>query len=196
MTDRIVEFLAGLGWRLRRMDSDHYTATFDCGRDEQMTKWFGRTALKWQNEDMCSVWILSPQDNETAVYGFFTLSSHLIIPGNVAKDDRASLAESRSWVNGLKNPFPAQLLGKFALDKDQQGKGLSLPLMLCVYVKHLEAAEVAGAKFLVVDVQEEALVNYYQERFGFIRSSQEGAAQMYRPTKAIREDVAKALADV
>ena len=180
---------------MRKLGQDHDVNFFDCGRDGAMTAWFCDKALKWQNEDMCAVWVLSPTRDADAVLGFFTLSAHQIIPGNVGKSHRASHEENKSWVNALQAPCPAQLLGKFAVAHSFQGQGFGEVLMLCAYVKHLEAAEAVGAKFLVVDVREERLVSYYSERFGFIRSGRDGEmAQMYRPTSVIREDVEQVLA--
>lgn len=195
MTDPLTTFLSRHGYQLRRMDEDHYVDFFDCGRDEAMNTWFTRTALKWQREDMCVVWVLSPQSNPTDPLGFFTLSAHQINPSNVDKKSRATDPANRAWTNNLQQPLPAQLLGKFALDASQQGQGLGALLMACAYSKHVEAAEVSGAKFLVVDVQEDDLVRYYESRFGFVRSGLIGErAQMYRPTAAIREDVGNVLA--
>lgn len=180
---------------LRKMDEGHYVDFFDCGRDQAMTQWFCGTALKWQREDMCAVWVLSPANNDTDALGFFTLSAHQIIPGNVRKDHKAVDPANKSWVNGLKNPYPAQLLGKFALDQSQQGKRLGELLMFCAYAKHVEAADAAGAKFLVIDVQEAQLVAYYRDRFGFIQSGLAAEmAQLYRPTSTIRADVEAAIA--
>lgn len=182
------------GLALRRMDEDHYVPFFDCGRDGDMTRWFTNRALEWQREDMCAVWVLSRAGDPSTPIGFFTLSAHQIIPGNVRKNDKAVHLTNRGWVNALQNPIPAQLLGKFALDERRQGRGLAPVLMLCAYVKHLAAAEAAGAKFLVVDVREDALVAYYERMYGFKRSELSGEmAQMYRPTSAIREDVGQAL---
>lgn len=194
MSDRLSAFLADAGLQLRKMDDDHFVDFFDCGHDAAMDKWFCETALKWQREDMCAVWVLSPLDQPADPLGFFTLSAHQIIPSNVNKAHKAADASNKSWVNNLQKAFPAQLLGKFALDGSQQGKGLGQVLMLCVYAKHLEAADAAGAKFLVVDVQEDDLVSYYSERYGFVRSGFAGeAAQMYRPTSVIRQELADIL---
>ena len=155
-----------------------------------MNSWFHKTAMKWQCEDMCTVWVLSKSKAPSDCLGFFTLSSHQIVPSNVHKKLRASDPENKAWVNNLKNPMPAQLLGKFALDAQEQGTGLSSILMTCVYYKFVEVAETAGAKFLVLDVQEPALVNYYTNEFGFMQSQMAGGrAQMYRPTSVIRQEL-------
>ncbi|RAX22764.1 hypothetical protein DRB06_03505 [Actinomyces sp. Z5] len=188
-------FLSSKGLSLRKMDDNHYVDFFSCGRDDKMDRWLSDTALKWQREDMCAVWVLSPASDDTDVWGFFTLSAHQIIPSNVAKTDKAFVGSNREWVYNLNNPFPAQLLGKFALDRGHQGRGLGEVLMLCAYAKHVEAADIAGSKFLVLDVRDDKLVSYYQDRYGFVRSSRvNGGAQMYRPTWVIRKELEEALA--
>lgn len=190
MNDRLNSFLGHKGLELRRLDEDHFVDYFDCGRDQNMNSWFHKTAMKWQCEDMCTVWVLSKSSAPSDCLGFFTLSSHQIIPGNVHKKLRASNPENKAWVNNLKNPLPAQLLGKFALDAQHQGTGLGEILMTCVYYKFVEVAETAGAKFLVLDVQEPNLVDYYKQKFGFERSTlAREIAQMYRPTSVIRQEL-------
>lgn len=190
MTGRLSAFLAAKGLQLRRLDGEHYVNFFECGRDEDMNQWFVERAMKWQDEDMCAVWVLSPADDETAVMGFFTLSAHQIVPSNVHRHHKAASKSNKSWVNNLQQPLPAQLLGKFALGESYQGKNLGHVLMACVYAKHVEAADAAGAKFLVLDVQEDGLVTYYSREFGFERSGRAGeTAQMYRPTSVIRKDL-------
>lgn len=194
MTTELSAFLAQKGFQLQRMNRDHDVDFFDCGRDEKMSSWFSNKALKWQAEDMCAAWVISPMSSSNDALGFFTLSSHQIVPSTIARNDKATDASNRPWVNALGQPYPAQLLGKFALDRSQQGTGLGQLLMLCAYAKHLETASITGAKFLVLDVREPKLISYYRDKFGFVRSSRSGElAQMYRPTAAIRSDVAAAL---
>lgn len=195
MTTRFRQFLDDRKLSLRPLDDDHYRDTFDCGRDEAMTEWFSRTAGKWSREDLCAVWVLSPAGNDSAVYGFFTLSSHQINPSIVSRKHRAAQSENRPWVNGLTSPYPAQLLGKFAVDKDQQGSGTGAILMLGVFDTYLRVTDLTGSKFLVVDVQEPDLVAYYRDRYGFIRSSQTDITRMYLPTEAVRQNMAESLAD-
>ncbi len=67
--------------------------------------------------------------------------------------------------------------------------------MVCVYAQHLAAAHASAAKFLVVDVQQPALVQYYCKRFGFVQVESSGErVRMYRPTTAIRQDMERILA--
>lgn len=191
MTSALDTFLASKGLALHPLSDDHMVEWFDCGRDERMTGWFTSKARQWHAEDMCRVWVLVKCESPGMPVGFFTLSSHQILPSNVEKNARSTDPSNRGWVNALHEPYPAQLLGKFALASDAQGQGLGEVLMLCVYSKYLEAADVTGAKFLVLDAQEPGLVTYYDARFGFAHATQQdGRTKMYRPTSAIRQDCA------
>lgn len=190
MSVQLDEFLGDQGLQLRKLDEDHLTDWFDCGRDHKMTSWLQRTAHKWQQEDMCTVWALTEDGQPGAVLGFFTLSAHSIVPSNVSKSDRVALPDNGGWMGSIKQPFPATLLGKFAVSEDKQGTGLAKVLMLCAYATHVETADLTGAKFLVLEAQDDRLVDYYRSTYGFVRSSRSGeVAQMYRPTRGIRDDL-------
>ncbi|MCB4208998.1 hypothetical protein [Arthrobacter sp. UM1] len=163
--------LAEKGLQLRALDEDHCLEAFDCGQDPRMTDWFCSTAHRWQQEDLCRVWVISPLDNESKPLGFFTLSAAQIIPAQVARSERAAHSANRPWANALQGAFPALLLGKFALDQDVQGSGLGAMLMLGAFAKHVQASDAAGIKFLILNVREERLVSYYCTEYGFIAST-------------------------
>lgn len=194
MKNSLESYLDAAELQLNRLNEDHYIDFFSCGRDPSMDRWFTETASKWQAEDLCAVWVLSPAKNNSDPLGFFTLSAHQLTPANLNKNARTADSANKSWLNGLEQPFPAQLLGKFALGAEQQGSGLSSVLMTCVYAKHMEASNAVGAKFLVLDIQNQMLLNYYQSRFGFQRSNRPGSLiQLYRPTSIIREELQEIL---
>lgn len=194
MYAQLLDYLNLRGLHLRRLDDEHYLEFFTCGRDDSMDDWLRRHARAWQKENLCSVWVLSTVDNRDQPSAFFTLSAHQIIPSNVDRRHKAAVSSNRPWVNNLDQAFPAQLLGKFAVDKDAQGTGMGTVLMVCVYAQYLEAAHASAAKFLVVDVQQPALVRYYRKQFGFMPAKGSGEmVQMYRPTTAIRQELEQIL---
>ncbi|WP_297747575.1 hypothetical protein [uncultured Tessaracoccus sp.] len=195
MYARLPDYLGQRGLQLRRLDEEHYLEFFTCGRDDSMDDWLQRHARAWQEENLCSVWVLSSIDNLDQPTAFFTLSAHQIIPSNIKRGHKAAVSSNSPWVNNLNQAFPAQLLGKFAVDKDSQSTGTGTVLMVCVYAQHLAAAHASAAKFLVVDVQQPALVQYYRKRFGFVQVESSGEmVRMYRPTTAIRQDLDRILA--
>lgn len=87
-------------------------------------------------------------------------------------------------------------LAQIALDRSRQGTGLGALMMLSVYAKHVEAADVSDAKFLVRDVRDDQFIAYHQRRYGFVRSSLPGEiAQMYRPASVIRRELREVFGD-
>lgn len=191
---KLERFLAEHDLQLRLLDDDHVIDWFDCGLDLQMNDWLARTARRWQDENLCKAWILSNRDDPNSPLGFFTLSAHQIAPESVPKTSRAQARSNKAWVHNLTVPFPATLLGKFALDSAVQGKNFGNVLMACVYVKHLEAASLSGSKFLVLDVQHDTLASYYRERFGFLHATGgNGLGRMIKSTKTIEAELEQAL---
>ncbi|EPD30852.1 GNAT family N-acetyltransferase [Gleimia europaea] len=188
--ERLEEFLAKRKLVLRQLNQDHLVDWFDCGRDPKMNEWFSGHARKWQDENLCRVWILSSIYSPGEPSGFFTLSAHQVTPESVPKSQRAHITSNKAWVNNLHAAFPATLLGKFALAEDYQGRGLGEILMLCAYVQHMQAAIHLGSKFLVLDVQHDSLAEYYADRFGFLQTSGiSGHGRMIKSTKTIEDEL-------
>lgn len=189
MTARLDQWLTDSGRALRTLDGDHLAMDFDCGRESGLSTWICAYGTKWQDEDLCRVWVVSPLDNHTRVDGYFTLSAHQVTHKDIGRKSKAVNPDNNSWVGGVATA-PAQLLGKFAVDINHQGTGLAGLLMACVYAKHVEAADSVGAKYLVTEVREPALQTYYSKQYGFVASSRPGdLVQMFRPTSGIRGDL-------
>jgi hypothetical protein len=55
-----------------RLNDDHYLQNFDCGHDSNLTDWLQTKAHAYVEEDLCSVWVLSPARDPEDVAGFFT----------------------------------------------------------------------------------------------------------------------------
>lgn len=74
-----------------------------------------------------------------------------------------------------------------------QGTGIGNLLMACVHAEHLQAAEHAGSKFLVVEAHK-PLVRYYQ-KLGFIPASGERGdlTTLYKSTSAIESEMSRLL---
>lgn len=136
-------------------------------RDMQMNEWLSNTAVKYQESGLASVWILTPCSGDTGVVaGFFTLSNTTLIRTEIPKKQRAA-----SNATSLKK-VPATLIGKFAVDQELQGRGVSDILMFWAKKRACEAAASVGSSYLVVELRDEEpsrgkLSKFYKERFGF-----------------------------
>ena len=178
-----------------RLTADHTTDYFDCGHESGLNSWLRTKARAYEEENLCAVWVLSPEENLDSVAGFFTLSAHEVSRQTATKRDRNNNKNNGTIVGSLP-AHPAQLLGKFAVDMKYQGCGLGKLLMLHVYEKYMSACRYSASKYLVVDAQHKKIADYYGNTFGFVESIYETTAnnstRLYRLTADIADDVHKA----
>lgn len=181
--------LLGTGFECVPINPEHFLLDFECGHDSALGDWLRGHAQTYHSENLCRVWVLARSSTPESVAGYFTLSSHSVEVGAIARRQRYDDPRNGNEVNGV-GRMPAQLLGKFALDQNQQGKGLGRLLMSCVYATYLASADHAGCKYLVVEARKPELVTYYQQ-MGFIASDavRGGSTSLYRSTSAIRADI-------
>lgn len=67
----------------------------------------------------------------------------------------------------MPEPIPVILLGQLAVDRDYQGKGLGTDLLIDAGKRALAAAEVIGARAIIVQALDEQARAFY-ERSGFL----------------------------
>lgn len=163
-------------------------------RDTQMNNWLSNKALEYQESGLASVWILTPCSGDTGVVaGFFTLSNTTLDRTEVPKKKRKA-ANSTSL-----EMVPATLIGKFAVDKELQGQGVSDILMFWAQKRACEAAASVASSYLVVELRDEEpsrgkLSKFYKESFGFFslnRSESGRLPGLARHLKDVRADFDK-----
>lgn len=181
------------GFVCEPLSSEHLLYDFDAGDSgEALTIWLNDHASAFHQENLCKVWILRPIDNETSVRGYFTLSSHNVSIDGIPRKDRVLDKSLSNQVHSLPT-LPAQLLGKFALDRELQGGAFGRLLMATVFEKYLQAEQSIGCKFLLTETSEPKLVSYYKNTYAFRESSirQGGLIALYLSTENIREILQK-----
>ena len=92
------------------------------------------------------------------VAGYYTISAHRL--------QRAELP--RSFGHGNPAEIPAVLLGRLALDRSVQGRGVGGALLADALSRIVQATAVVGARFVVVDALTERAATFY-EHHGFRR---------------------------
>src|SRR5690606_9241071 len=110
------------------------------------------------------------------ISGYFTLSMAAIPLDNLSEALKKKLPRYGN--------IPAIRLGRLAVAKDEQGKGLGKFLLTEAMIRCLKN-EIAWAVFLV-DAKDEEAKQYYL-RFGFI-AFQENQNSLYIPRKMIEEN--------
>jgi hypothetical protein len=143
------------------LNADYHNLTqFACG-NEDMDRWLRDTAVRGQKQGTgrTFVWV-EEGDNKVAAY--FTLSSHLL--------QRDTLGLSRTKAKSVPAQLPAILLGRLALDGPLRGHEppLGPALLTSALQRCVLAAEIAAARYVVVDAIDDAAFRFYT-RFGFDR---------------------------
>ena len=139
-----------------KLSASHDLSSFDCGYAELNT-FLKEHSVSFMKRKLCLVHVLV-EDN--IVVGFYTLSPFTL--------DVQSFPQKIARKYPKTMPFPCWLLGKLALDKKYQNKGLGEKLLMtaCERAARL-SKEDAGGFCLVVDAKDQKAKNFYL-KYGFI----------------------------
>lgn len=69
----------------------------------------------------------------------------------------------------MPDPIPVMLMGRLAVDRSQQGKGIGRALLKDAILRTLKAADIAGMRALLVHALDEEAVKFYLHN-GFLVS--------------------------
>lgn len=142
---------------IRAHDGRIDAKTFNCGQSA-LDEYIRRYALQDVRRDLARVFVASPKDDLACLAGFFTLSA-----GSVnCSDLPEKLARKLPCY-----PVPIALIGRLAVDKDFQGKGLGSILLADACQKIRQARETLAVVGIVVDAKDDSAAAFYQH-FGFI----------------------------
>jgi GNAT superfamily N-acetyltransferase len=127
---------------------------FDCGR-EALNLWFRRHAWANQASGASRVTVVTDATSGRIV-GYVTLSA--------AQIERAFLPKPKQ--RNRPDPLPVTLLGQLAVDKDYQGQGHAVSLLLFALKTALNAAESIGSMGVVTHPLDDNVRGFYA-RWGF-----------------------------
>lgn len=134
----------------------HDTSSFDCGTHESLNIWLRRHALQNQASDSARTYVAC---RESVVAGYYSVSA-----GSISYDH----ATARAARGLAKHPIPVSLLGRLAVDKREQGKGLGKALLKDALLRMERAADVLGIRAVLVHAIDHAASAFY-ESFEFER---------------------------
>lgn len=134
----------------------HRLNDFVCG-EPALDDWLTRRALGNQAAGSSRTWVVV--DRRNAVVAFYASSTASVMrsaaPRPIAHDQPAEL--------------PAVLLGRLAVDRRHQGKGLGAALLKHFIAKALEVSARVGVRLVLVHAKNERVRAFY-ERYGFVSS--------------------------
>ncbi|ASB49943.1 GNAT family N-acetyltransferase [Alkalitalea saponilacus] len=156
-------------------DSKRSRDAFSCGKG-LLDNYFWTQAKQDVKRKLSACFVLV--DNETGkISGYYTLSSNSISNDMIPESFKKKLPKSYLSI-------PTVLLGRLAIDKDFQGKGIGKLLLIDSLKRCYDASKSVGSFAVIVDPLDKEAERFY-EKYGFINLPDSG--KMFLPMKTIEE---------
>ena len=133
----------------------HERAGFSCGLPE-LDRYLARQAGQDVRRRFARVFVCTTSDAD-AVLGFYTLSALAVDLASLPADLSRKLP---------RHPVPCALIGRLAVDRSAQGRGLGRLLLADALKRVVAAGETVAMYALIVDAANDGAKRFY-ERFGF-----------------------------
>lgn len=133
--------------------SDHKLTEFDSGIPV-LDDWLRRRASANEESGASRTYVACA--SSTRVIGYYALAT-----GGVAQ--QAATGRTR---RNMPDPVPVMLLGRLAVDRKYQGRGLGRALLRDAVLRTVQAADIVGIRALLVHAISEDAKRFY-ERCGF-----------------------------
>lgn len=150
-----VAFLARV--RVEPLGQKHDRAAFSCG-DDKLDNFIKTTAGRQQEQDIARTYV-GCLDQDFVVIAYYALNSHFIDVTTLPPEVRRKLPNYET--------IPAIYLSKLGVRNEYQKNGLGTRLMAHAFRRCIDAADIVGAHFLVLDALNENAARLYR-RLGFI----------------------------
>jgi GNAT superfamily N-acetyltransferase len=140
--------------KVEAISENHDVSRFDCGGHESLNDWLKRFALTNQRNESARTYVVH---RNGVVVGYYSISA-----GSVSVEE----APTRISKGLAKHPIPVILLARLAVDKDEKGAGLGKALLKDALVRIAQAADIVGARAVLVHAIDEQASKFYLH-FGF-----------------------------
>ena len=156
----------------QKLSAQHDVSCFDSG-EPTLDDWLRRRALQNEASGASRTYVVCV---EKRVVGYYTLAV-----GAVA------LAEAPGRVRrNMPDPLPVMVLGRLAVDREYQGRGIGAGLLRDAILRTVQAAEIAGIRAILVHAISATAKRFYEER-GFVSSPVEPLTVMISVIEAVRQ---------
>lgn len=142
-------------WIIERLADHHGLADFDCGK-QPMSDWLIKYALQNQAADISRTYV-ALRPGTTRAVGYYSLSSTAIRYEDLPRKRSRRLP---------RQPVPAALLGRLAVDRQAQGQRLGEFLLLDALARTQRTAAQIATYAVVVDVIDDQARGFYL-KYGF-----------------------------
>jgi GNAT superfamily N-acetyltransferase len=150
--------MTAIAWDEAPIAKQHDRAAFDCG-DPDLNLYLQKFARQNHESGGAKCFIAAPSDAPARVLGFTTLS-----PASIEYSRTPALAKK-----GLaRYDVPVFRLGRLAVDRTVQGRGLGGALLLRAADRCLRVAQDVGGVALLIDAKNDRAARWY-ESYGALR---------------------------
>lgn len=133
----------------------HDRLGFDCGRQE-LNDWLRQVARQHQDKGLSRTFVAIREDEPARICAYYALT--------LAELEIRHLPDA--WRKKLPRRIPGVRLGRLAVERQYQGKGLGELLLVDALTRARRIYAEAGGIGLFVDALDEQAAGYYR-RFGF-----------------------------
>jgi len=151
----------------------HRKNEFSCGR-EMLDNYLKKQASQDIKRKLAVCFVLNDEATNL-VKGYYTLSNNTIPQNIIPPEFQKKLPKSYTSI-------PATLLGRFAIDKKFQGKGIGKLLLIDALKRSYEISKSIGSFAVIVDPLDKEAELFYK-KFGFISLPDSG--KMFLPMNTI-----------
>ena len=138
------------------LTGSHNRQGFDCGRQE-LNDWLRQVARQHQEKGLSRTFVATLDEAPASICGYYALT--------LAELENRNLPEA--WRKKMPRRIPGVKLGRLAVEKKFQGKGLGDLLLVDALTRAQRIYQEAGGIGLFVDAIDEKAASYYK-RFGFV----------------------------
>ncbi len=150
--------MTALRWDEAPIAKRHERAAFDCG-DADLNLYLQKFARQNHESGGAKCFVAAPSSAPTRILGFYTLS-----PASLENARTPALAKK-----GLaRYDVPVFRLGRLAVDKTAQGRGLGGALLLRAADRCIRVAHDVGGVALLIDAKNDRAARWY-ESYGALR---------------------------
>jgi len=142
---------------IEKLAKEHNLSCFDCGNDA-LNRWLERFAWTNVQNDAARVYVTHRRDQVVVGY-------HALTAGSVICEE----APERIGRGLAAHPIGVIVLGRLAVDRAQQGKGLGVTLLQDAFLRAEQAADAIGVRAVLVQAIDGQARSFYL-RFGFTPS--------------------------
>lgn len=157
------------------LDSKHDRDNFSCGKD-LLDNYFWTQAKQDVKRKLSACFVLIDKETDI-ISGYYTLSSCSISNDLIPESFKKKLPKSYSTI-------PTVLIGRLAVDKNFQGKGVGKLLLIDSLKRCYETSKSIGTFAVIVDPLDAEAEKFYK-KYGFLNLPDSG--KMFLPMKIIEE---------